>query len=109
MARRTRTSIGREIYYIACVVVFIASAIFTIWGPGGFQDMKKNQRQLMERRQRVATLEKSNSERLQKIDGLKKDPTAIENEARQKGYARTGEIIQNVTPASRPGGSTKTR
>jgi cell division protein FtsB len=99
MARRTRTSFAREAYYVACVVIFIASAIFTIWGPGGFQDMKKAERQLMSRRQRVTDLQNSNAGRLRKIQDLKGNKNEMERLARDKGYARAGEIIQNLPPA----------
>ena len=99
MARRTRTSSSREIYYIAWVIVFIVSTILTFWGPGGFQEMKKAERQLLSRRQRVTNLQNSNAERLRTIQGLKGNKDEIERLAREKGYAREGEIIQNLPPA----------
>ena len=60
--RRTQTSFAKEVYYILCLVVFIVSALFTLWGPKGFGEMKKAQRELETHRARVNALEISNTD-----------------------------------------------
>ncbi len=99
MARhRRRTSFAREVYYIICLVVFIVSALFTLWGPRGFSEMKKAQRALETHRARVNALEASNVQRIQEIKALKTDKQALERYARGSGYVQEGEIIQPLLP-----------
>ena len=95
---RGSASFGKEVFYILCVVVFIVSALFSIFGPGGFKDMRKAQRELEVHRGRVEGLKRTNREKLISIQGLKSDPSALEKYARGKGYAREGEIIQQLPP-----------
>ena len=103
--RRKRTSFAREVYYILCLVVFIVSALFTLWGPKGFSEMKKTQRALETHRARVNALEASNDQRIQEIKALKTDKQALEKYARENGYVQEGEIIQPLLPGPASGGS----
>ncbi len=99
MARRgTRTTFAREVYYILCLVVFIVSALFTLWGPKGFSEMKKAQRELEAHQARVNALEVSNDQRIQAIRALKSDRKALEKYARENGYVQEGEIILPLVP-----------
>jgi cell division protein FtsB len=101
--RKARISFGKELYYILCSVVVIVSTIFSIWGPGGFREMRKAQQELEVHRARVNALQRSNSERLQRIQDLKSNPDFLEEYAREKEYAREGEIIQRLhTPPPAP-------
>jgi len=89
----------KEIYYILCIVVFVVSALFAVWGPGGYLEMRRTQIELESLRARVATLIQSNNERLQSIKALKTDKEALEKYARKQGYARKDEIIQQLPVA----------
>ena len=89
-------SAAKEIYYILCIVVFVVSALFSIWGPGGFVEMRRTKLELEARRARVADLKRSNQERLQSIEALKSNKEAQEEYARKQGYARKDEIIQQL-------------
>jgi cell division protein FtsB len=103
--RRTRTSFAREIYYILCLALFIVSAFFAFWGPGGWRELKKAQLEMEVRRARVDALDRQNNERLKSIEALKSRKDEIERIARQEGYAQEGEIIQRVpsdTPSREP-------
>lgn len=100
--RRTQTSFAKEVYYILCLVVFIVSALFTLWGPRGFGEMKKAQRELETHRARVNALEISNDQRIQVIKALKTDKKALEKYARESGYVQEGEIIQPLPPEPAP-------
>ncbi len=94
--RRTRTSFAKEIYYILCLAVFIVGTIFAIWGPGGWRELKKAQRELETRRARVDALRLANNEKMRSIEALRSDKEAQEKYAREKGYARNGEIIVQI-------------
>jgi hypothetical protein len=48
------------------------------------------------RRGRVDQLRKGNQSRLDRIQGLRSDPQTLERYAREKGYGRNGEIIQQL-------------
>jgi cell division protein FtsB len=93
---RVKTSFGKEVYYILCVVIFIVSAIFSVVGPGGYKELRKAQRELESHRLRAESLKRGNQELIGSIQALRSDKTAIEKYARQKGYARAGEIIQQL-------------
>ncbi len=94
--RRTRTSLAREIYYILCLVMFIVSALFAFWGPGGWRELKKAQMEMQVLRARVDSLDRQNKERLIQIHDLKSREDKIEEIARRDGFAQAGEIIQQV-------------
>ena len=94
--RKKRVSHTKEIYYILSLVGLVVATLFSIWGPGGYLEMKRSQVELEMRRARVDALRKSNAERLEHIQRLRTDPEALERYARGKGYGRSGEIIQQL-------------
>ena len=97
MARkRTRVSHGKEIFYIVCILVVLLVALLGYFGPSGYRDMEKSQMELETRKARVEALTRKNNERMHSVYTLRNDKQAQERYARQKGYAKKGEIIQEV-------------
>jgi cell division protein FtsB len=94
--RKNRLSHKKELYYILCIVAFIVIMLFSIWGPEGYRYLAKNQLQVQEQQQRVEELKRNNYERMRSIEGLKSDKDALEKHAREKGYGREGDIIQQI-------------
>jgi len=94
--RRSRFSHLKEICYIAAILAVVALAAETIWGPGGFVDVKRSQVDLETRRARAGELKQRNRQRLERIQELRSSPKTLEGYARQKGYGRKGEIIQQL-------------
>jgi len=97
--RRKKPAYGKQVYYILCIIAVLVSVVLSIWGPGGLKELKRAHRELQERRLRIEELNRSNNERLQAVEALKHDAAAQERYARQKGYARPGEIIQQLPEA----------
>lgn len=102
-----RVSHAKEAFYVSCITLSLLIGLFSYFGPNGYREMKRLQSEVASHRARVEALQKSNEERLHKIQMLRDDPVAIEGYARQKGYGRQGEIIEEVpqpvpngTPAS---------
>jgi cell division protein FtsB len=93
---RRRVSHVKEIYYIASIVALVAATLFSIWGPGGYLEVKRAQAEVELRRGRVDDLRKGNQQRLENIQGLRSDPRTQEKYAREKGYGRSGELIQQL-------------
>src|SRR5262245_18000775 len=104
MARRprSRASHAREIYYILAIVALVAVSALGIWGPGGYMEMKRAEADLARRRSRVDQMRKANEIRLQNIQALRSDVSTQERYAREKGYSRKGEIIQQLPEPSSP-------
>lgn len=100
--RRKKVSHAREVYYILSILAALFIALLTLVGPGGYLEMKKAELELESHRARVEELKRSNEERLQTIESFKSDPETVEGYARRKGYARKGEIVQEV-PETRAG------
>jgi cell division protein FtsB len=97
MARsKRRISHKRELYYILCIVAVLVILLFSFFGPGGYRDLQKARLQVQAQRVRVERIERDNSSRLKTIDKLRTDPNALEKHARDKGYAREGDIIQQL-------------
>jgi cell division protein FtsB len=96
--RKSHASFGKEVYYIFCVVIFIVSAVLSVFGPGGYKEMRASQRELAVHRARVEALRQANKQRVATIEGLRSDKAALEKYAREKGYARPNEIIQQLPP-----------
>jgi cell division protein FtsB len=97
MARaRYHISYKKELYYILCIVALIVIMLFSIFGPGGYRELQKTRLELQEQRSRVDTLKQENSERRKSIEALQSDKEALEKYAREKGYGREGEIIQQL-------------
>ena len=93
---RYRLSYKKEIYYILCIVVVAVILLFSIFGPGGYRDLQKARAELQEQNRRVEELRRRNDERMRKIEALRSDKDALEKYAREKGYGREGEIIQQL-------------
>jgi cell division protein FtsB len=97
MARAThRLSHKRELYYIVCIIAVLGILLVSFLGPGGYRDLRKARLRLQEQRLRVEELKRSNNERLKSIEGLRSDKEALEKYAREKGYGKEGEIIQQL-------------
>jgi cell division protein FtsB len=97
MARaRYHISYKKELYYILCIVALIVIMLFSIFGPGGYRELQKTRLELQEQRSRVDALKQENSERRKSIEALQSDKEALEKYAREKGYGREGEIIQQL-------------
>jgi cell division protein FtsB len=93
---RNRTSHKKEFYYILCIVAIVVILLFSFSGPRGYRELRKEQFALQEQRQRVEDLKRSNDELQKNIEALRSDKEALEKCAREKGYAREGEIIQQL-------------
>jgi cell division protein FtsB len=96
---RNRPSHGKEIYYILCIVVVVGITVFSIWGPGGYLELKKAKLELENQRSRVDALKRSNEDRVRTIQALRSDPETLERFAREKGYGKADEIVQQLPEA----------
>ena len=91
-----RLSYKKEIYYILCIVAVAVILLFSFLGPGGYRDLQRARAELQNQNRRVEDLKRKNEERMRKIEALRSDKDALEKYAREKGYGREGEIIQQV-------------
>ncbi|MDI9611929.1 MAG: septum formation initiator family protein [Acidobacteriota bacterium] len=91
-----RNTHKKELYYILCIVVVTLVLSFSIFGPGGYRQLRQAELELELQRARVEELERSNHERMQSIEELRSNKEALEKYARQKGYGKEGEIIHHV-------------
>lgn len=98
--QKNRISHKKELYYILCIVAALGILGFSFIGPGGYRDLQKARIQLQEQRMRVDRLKRSNSSLMKSIEALQSDRKAIEEIARENGYAKADEIIQQVQPSS---------
>ena len=94
--RRKKVSHAREAFYVACILIFVLIGIFIIVGPEGYLEMKRMQVEFETHRLRNEALENANDELWRAIQGMRNDPQVKEGYARQKGYARPGEVILEV-------------
>lgn len=60
--------------------------------------MRKAKMDLKRQQERVDELERSNQERRQSIERLRSDKDTLEGIARERGYGRQDEIIQQLPP-----------
>jgi cell division protein FtsB len=97
--QKNRISHKKELYYILCIVAMLAILTLSFLGPGGYRDLQKARLQLQEQRVRVDRLRRSNSELVKSNEALQSDRKAIEGIARENGYAKSDEIIQQVRPS----------
>ncbi len=98
MARsRKRLSYKKELYYIGCIVALVVILLLSFFGPGGYRDLQKARLELQEKRIHVDELRRDNDERMKSIEELRYDNGALEGYAREKGYAKEGEIIQRLS------------
>jgi len=91
-----RLSHKKELYYIICIVALLLIMVFSLLGPGGYRDLQKARLELQAQRVRVEELKRNNEERMRNIEALRSDKNALEKYAREKGYGKEGEIIQQV-------------
>jgi cell division protein FtsB len=94
--RKNRLSHKKEFYYILCIVALMVVLLFSLWGPGGYRDLAKARLQLQAHRENVEELKRSNYDKMRSIEALQSDKDALERYAREKGYGREGDIIQQL-------------
>ena len=97
--QRKRISHTKELYYILCIVAVMIILLLSFLGPGGYRDLQKARLQVQQQRARVEALKAGNAALLKSIQALQSDGKAIEEVAREQGYARGNEIIQQVRPS----------
>jgi cell division protein FtsB len=93
---KRRTTHKKELYYILCIVTVTVILLFSFFGPGGYRELQQARLELQAQRARVDRLKRENSDRLKSIEKLRTDPNALEKHAREKGYGRPDEIIQQL-------------
>jgi cell division protein FtsB len=98
--RRNRFSHAKEAYYILCFFAALFIFLFAVFGPGGYLELEETRQKLEQERRRLEQMQQSVSDQMRAIDGLKNDPAALEQYLRQKGYARPGELIQELPAPS---------
>jgi cell division protein FtsB len=96
MARRRKNSHRREIYYILGILFVIAFGLLSFLGPNGYIELRRARLELQNRQNRVQALKRENEEHTRSIQGLKQDREMLERYAREKGYGKQGELIQQV-------------
>jgi cell division protein FtsB len=100
--RRSRISHAKEAWYIACILIVLAIGLISFVGDSGYRAMKRSQTELETHTKAVKTLEKDIEERVDTINSLRDDPDAKERYIRRKGYAKKGELIQEVPEPDLP-------
>lgn len=93
---KNRMSHKKEAYYIFCIFAVLAILLLSFFGPGGYRELREARLELQEQRIRVDQLERENSRRMKTIEDLTFKKSAQEKYAREKGYAKPGEIIQQL-------------
>ncbi len=92
----------KELYYISLIMAVGFILFLSIFGPNGYLELKKARSEVQRQKARVEALQRSNAKRLQNIEALRSDPEAIERYAREKGYGRENEIIEELREAPAP-------
>lgn len=92
----------KELYYIFCIAAVMAIVFLSLLGPGGYRDLQKARKQVEEQRARVNNIRRSNSELVKTIEALQSDKKAVEKIARENGYAKPDEIIQQIHSSAEP-------
>ncbi len=85
-----------EVFYIVCIVLLVVFAILSVWGPGGYKEMRRAERELVIQREHIEEIRRNNEEKLREIEALRSDKEALERVARENGYGRPGEIVQQL-------------
>lgn len=96
--RKKKVSHAREIYYIVFILAVVVFGLFTLWGPGGYLEMRRNQVELETHRARIDALRQRIDQRAKAVQDLKSNKQTIEELARKQHYARPGEIIVQTAP-----------
>ena len=93
---KRRISHKKELYYILCIVAVLFILLFSFFGPDGYRDLQKARLKVQAQQVSVGRLERDNNSRLKSIEKLKTDPNAMEKRAREMGFGREEEIIQQL-------------
>jgi cell division protein FtsB len=99
---KRRRSHGKEIYYILCILAIFAGALYTVFGSGGYLELRRARVEMETHHSRVETLQRGNAERMATIRQLQSDKAALEKYAGEKGYVKKGEIVQEVPEEGNP-------
>jgi len=86
----------RELFYICFILMFLLIGLLSIFGPGGYIEMRKAKAELAAQAARVDKLAKSIEQQLKDVNALRDDEQALEAYLRKKGYAKKGDLIQEI-------------
>jgi cell division protein FtsB len=100
--QQNRISHKKELYYILCIVAVLVILLFSFLAPGGYRDLNEARLQVQEQRGRVDALKHENSELIKSTEALQSNRKALEKVARQQGYGRGDEIIQQIPQSPEP-------
>jgi len=100
-----RRSYVKEIILIICIVAVSGILSYSLFGAGGYRDLQKARQELYVRQAHVRALEIDIERRTENALAIDEDalksgrPEALrllEQKAREHGYARDGEYIQQI-------------
>jgi cell division protein FtsB len=100
-----RRSYGKEIVLIVCIVAVFGIVSHSLLGAGGYRDLQKARLELDSRQAHVRALEIDIERRAENAESIDEEalksgnPEALrrmEKKARDRGYAREGEYIQQI-------------
>jgi cell division protein FtsB len=91
-----RPSHKKEAAYIVCIIFVAGILSLSLFGPGGYRELRAARLELQEQRARVDELKRDNYRRIKNIEALRSSKEEWERNAREKGYGRAGEIIQHL-------------
>jgi len=91
-----RVTHGRELFYICFLLMFLLIGLLSILGPGGYIEMRKAKEELTAQAARVDALQKSIDQQVKDVNALRGDQQALEAYLRKKGYAKKGDIVQEI-------------
>jgi len=91
-----RVTHARELFYICFLLMLLLIGLLSIFGPWGYVEMRKAKAELAAQTARVDALRKFTEQQMKEVDALRNDKQALEAYLRKKGYAKKGDIIQEV-------------
>jgi len=92
---------ARESLLLAVLLIVLALGYASIFGAGGIVQLRRYRVEYERLTQENVKLQRANARQKERVERLQKDPRTLEHVARQRDYARPGDIIVELPPGKK--------
>ena len=92
---------ARESLILVALLIVLSLLYASTFGEGGLVQLRRSRAEYERVKQENRELLRQNAKQKEHVERLRNDPRAVEKVARQRDYARPGDIIVELPPAKK--------
>ncbi|MGI8783334.1 MAG: FtsB family cell division protein [Acidobacteriota bacterium] len=92
---------AREALLLVALLIVLSLLYASTFGEGGILQLRRYRIEYERLRQENQQLQRANARQKERVERLQKDPRTLEHVARQRDYARPGDIVVELPPSKK--------